>query len=299
MPMRMAIVYSILLGGTAVAQTADPTVPPPAEPSAEPSTTTQSDASKPKEPKAGDFDAGGQVRLPNGPDAMGQYKTYNWIAVDLHGKYFITKNITVDGFMPVAVVHPDVLADGMTHPKMFGGAQARFDLALGKMPSIPLVPHYDTDVGLTLNATYMHERAMLLSDKDFPLFTGDVTPGVSGGLRLKLKLSSLLDFALVPSFVYQGGGKLSSVDALQIPTSLIIKIGSLVKLSADAGIYTGDGLAFGGKSGGRITAGGALDVKIGPIITHLGGGVASLLTGGAYPTIGDSVYVDLNVKYAK
>jgi hypothetical protein len=26
---------------------------------------------------------------------------------------------------------------------------------------------------------------------------------------------------------------------------------------------------------------------------------ASLLTGGAYPTISDSVYVDLNVKYAK
>jgi hypothetical protein len=38
---------------------------------------------------------------------------------------------------------------------------------------------------------------------------------------------------------------------------------------------------------------------LGPIITHAGAGVASLLTGGAYPTIRDSVYIDLNVKYAK
>lgn len=38
---------------------------------------------------------------------------------------------------------------------------------------------------------------------------------------------------------------------------------------------------------------------IGPILAHAGAGVASLLTGGAYPTIRDSFYVDLNVKYAK
>jgi hypothetical protein len=46
-------------------------------------------------------------------------------------------------------------------------------------------------------------------------------------------------------------------------------------------------------------------VKIGPILGHLGTGFASLLTGdpmttqAAYPSIMDSVYFDLNVKYAK
>jgi hypothetical protein len=40
-------------------------------------------------------------------------------------------------------------------------------------------------------------------------------------------------------------------------------------------------------------------VKIGPILAHAGAGVASLLTGGMYPTISDSVYIDVNAKYVK
>jgi hypothetical protein len=81
--------------------------------------------------------------------------------------------------------------------------------------------------------------------------------------------------------------------------STIIKLGSLLKLSADLGVYTGDDYALGANDGGRISAGAAVDVKIGPIIAHAGTGFASLFTGGAYPTRGDSLYVDLNVKYAK
>ena len=39
------------------------------------------------------------------------------------------------------------------------------------------------------------------------------------------------------------------------------------------------------------------DLGIGPILAHAGAGVASLLTGGMYPTFSDSVYIDVNAKY--
>ena len=62
------------------------TTPPPA-----PETTVTEQAPPPekKEPGKGDFDAGGQVRLPNGPDENNEYATFNWVAVDLKGRYFI------------------------------------------------------------------------------------------------------------------------------------------------------------------------------------------------------------------
>jgi hypothetical protein len=66
-------------------------------------------------------------------------------------------------------------------------------------------------------------------------------------------------------------------------------------------VFTGDNISLRAKNGGRIYLGAALDLKIGPIITHAGAGFASLLTDdmGLYHSIGDSVYIDLNVKYAK
>jgi hypothetical protein len=72
-----------------------------------------------------------------------------------------------------------------------------------------------------------------------------------------------------------------------------------VQTSADLGVFTGDNYSFSGSDGGRIAAGGSLTVKIGPILAHAGAGVASLLTGGLYPTISDSIYVDVNAKYVK
>jgi hypothetical protein len=71
------------------------------------------------------------------------------------------------------------------------------------------------------------------------------------------------------------------------------------QVSADAGVFTGPDYAFSASSGGRIYAGGSLQLEFGPIVGHLGGGVASLLPGGEYPTIRDSVYLDVNIKYAK
>jgi hypothetical protein len=98
--------------------------------------------------------------------------------------------------------------------------------------------------------------------------------------------------------VFQGG-ETDSHAAVQLPMSLILKLGDLVQTAADIGVFTGDHYHFSGDSGGRIYAGGSLTVKLGPIQAHAGLGLASLLTGGLYPTIGDSVYVDLNVKYVK
>jgi hypothetical protein len=249
-----------------------------------------------KEPKRGDFDAGGQVRLPNGPDEMGQYATFNWIALDLKAKYYLLKSVTVNGNIPLAVKKPDTVGLG-TDPKLIGGMTLRLDAMLPAMPKMPFIK-YETEVGLSLTAAYMREGAMLLSEKDFPLFLGDFQPGFAGGLITKVKLSSVIDFSLIPSWVYQKGTA-ESLTAVQIPMSLIVKLGSLIKVSADLGIFTGDNYSFGGSNGGRIATGGSLTVKLGPILAHAGVGVASLLTGGLYPTIGDSMYIDLNVKYAK
>ena len=255
-------------------------------------------AAGPKQPKRGDFDAGGDVRLPNGPDDKGQYATYNWIAADLKGRYYLLDTVTVNANIPLAVHHPATLMDGAS-PDLIGGISARIDATLPKLPSVPGLKN-DMQLGLTLTVAEMRQGAMLLSDKDFPLFTGSFEPGLDAGLLVKLKLSTLVDFSLQPVWVHQAGaGAMASISGVQIPTSLILRLGSLVQLSADVGVYTGPDYSFSGSNDGRISTGGSLTVKLGPILAHAGAGVASLLTGGAYPTIGDSLYIDLNVKYAK
>ena len=237
------------------------------------------------------------MRLPNGPDDTGKYATFNWVAVDAKARYFLLDSITINATAPLAVKKPDQLMDG-AQPDLIGGVSAHLDV---KMPHMPLM-NPANEVGISLGAAYMREGAMLLSDKDFPLFTGSFEPGFTAGVIAKVKLSTLVDFSLVPVWVYQSGPA-ASLSAVQVPTSLILRLGSVVKLSADVGVYTGDNYSLGASNGGRITLGAALDIKIGKIITHAGAGFASLLTGGGpgslYPTIGDSFYLDLNVKFAK
>ncbi|MCA9678650.1 MAG: hypothetical protein KC464_26720, partial [Myxococcales bacterium] len=260
-------------------------------------TATAGDAGStpPREPQAGDFDAGGKVRLPSGPDEMGQFATFNWIAVDLKGRYYLTRTITLDGNAPLAVKKPDQLMTG-EDPRMIGGMSVTLDARLPKMPFQPTT--YQTDVDLVLTGAYAREGALLLGEKDFPLFTGGFQPGFTAGAQVKIKLSSLIDFATAPVFVYQSGAT-DALTAVQIPTSTIIGLGSVLKVSADLDVMTGDDYSFSGAAGGRIAAGGSITLKVGPIMAHAGAGVASLLTGGMYPTIGDSVYVDLDVKYVK
>jgi hypothetical protein len=145
---------------------------------------------QPPKPKQGDFDAGGQLRLPNGPDETGKFATYNWVAVDLKGRYQLLDAISVNGTIPLAVKKPGPLMDG-SDPKLIGGITARFEAKLPQMPKLPFTS-YETELGLALTVGYMHRGAMLLGDKDYPLFVGDFEPGVSGGLLMKVKLSSVL-----------------------------------------------------------------------------------------------------------
>jgi hypothetical protein len=256
--------------------------------------------SGPKEPKAGDFNAGGQARFPSGPDETGQFASFNWVAADLKGRYYLLKTVTLDANIPLAIIKPDTVGMMGPEPKMFGGFTLTLDARV-KAPKMPGVK-YDTDIGAALTFGYMREGAMLLSDKDYPLFLGDLKPGFAGGLITKVKLSSLVDFSFIPTWVYQSGST-ESLQAIQIPISLILKLGEVAKLSFDLGVYTGDDYSARAKNGGRLTTGAALDLKIGPMLLHAGAGFASLLTDdmrpGAYPTITDSFYVDLNAKYAK
>jgi hypothetical protein len=277
----------------------DPLFPASPETGADPAATAEAEAgedeAKAKEPGRGDFDAGGRVRLPNGPDENGEFATFTWITLDLVGRYFLLDTVTINGNIPLAVKKPGMLQSG-EDPKLIGGIQASLE---ARLPWLPFQPKkYETDIGLVLTGAYMREGAMLLSEKDFPLFDGDFKPGLSAGTIAKIKLSSLFAFSLTPVFVYQSGSE-ESLTAIQVPTSTILKLGSLVKLSADLGVFTGDDYSLRGRNGGRIAAGGSLTVKLGPILAHAGAGAASLLTGGLYPTVSDSLYIDLNVKYAK
>jgi hypothetical protein len=253
-------------------------------------------AEKKKEPGRGDFDAGGQVRLPNGPDEDGAYATFNWIAFDMKARYFLLDQITVNANSPLAVKKPDTIEMGAVDPRLIGGMNVRLDAVISG-DGFPMM-RKGTKIGLSLGAAYMREGAMLLSEKDFPLFVGDFKPGLTGALITKVKLGNVVDFSLTPALIYQSG-TMESLNAVQVPMALILKLGDVAKVSAELAVNTGDNYSFSGDKGGRIATGAALDLKIGPMLLHAGAGVASLLTGGAYPTISDSFYIDLNAKYAK
>ncbi len=275
----------------------DPGADPGADSGADPGAEASAPApAGPRPPGRGDLDAGGQVRLPSGPDEMGQFASFHWVAVDLQGKYYLLDSVTVNATMPVALIKPEALPDG-TEPSMFGGAAITLDARLPKL-DLPLATRAmkDTDLGVTLTAAYMRQGAMLLGPRDYPLFTGGFEPGVAAGLTTKVKLGSVVDLRLLPQILYQRG-ETEAANGVQVPMSLIVKLGSLLAVSADLAVNTGDDYALGADDGGRIALGAAIDVKLGPIATHLGAGLASLLTGGAYPTIRDSMYFDINVKY--
>jgi hypothetical protein len=249
-----------------------------------------------KEPERGDFDAGGQLRLPAGPDDEGKYATFNWVAVDLKGKYYLLKWVTVDGTIPLAVKKPD-MAFG-TEPSMIGGITTRLE---AKTPPIKLpFMKQKSEVGVAVGLGYMREGAMLLNERDVPLYAGDFQPGTTLGVISRVKLGKIVDFNFNPQWVFQKG-EAENRQAVQIPLSLVVSAGDVLELGTELGVYTGDDYSFGAADGGRIATGVSLDIKIGKLVTHAGVGFASLLTDemGMYPTIKESMYIDLNVKYAK
>jgi hypothetical protein len=133
---------------------------------------------------------------------------------------------------------------------------------------------------------------------NFSVANGDFQPGATVGLLTKIKLSSVLDFNFNPVVVFQKG-EAENLSAVQIPLDLVVKAGSVLKLGTGLAVNTGDDYSFSGDNGGRISVGAMIELKIGKIMIHTGAGLASLLTGGLYPSISDSVYIDVNAKYVK
>jgi hypothetical protein len=119
--------------------TLDPSAAPP---------VAQEEKKQKKEPKAGDFNAGGQARFPSGPDEMGEFASFNWVAADLKGRYYLLKQITLDANVPLAVKKPDTVGPMGPEPSLFGGITLTLDARMQapKMPGIK----YDTVVGLNL-----------------------------------------------------------------------------------------------------------------------------------------------------
>jgi len=216
---------------------------------------------------------------------MGKFASFNWIAVDLKGRYNITDHIASYINLPLALKKPD-MDFGSGKPEWFGGVSARGEAGFGKTLGI----------GLTLGV--MRQGAMLLSEKDYPYFHGDLAFGTAVGPYVRFKMLGL-NINTTPSYVYQDG----TGSALQVPLSAMIKLGSLLEVATETGVFTGSNFNMSAADGGRIYLGASITAKIWHIVGHLGAGVASLLVSDAptaeYHSIGDSVYVDVNVKYAK
>src|SRR5688500_3195479 len=147
--MKRGVVALICLASAPVLAQPAADQPPPPTPTTDPSlgptveapktdesgqqTSTQAPPPKKKEPGRGDFDAGGQARFPSGPDEMLEYGSFNWVAFDLKGRYYILDQVTVDGFIPLAIIKPDTVGPMGPEPSMFGGIQTRLEANLIKM----------------------------------------------------------------------------------------------------------------------------------------------------------------------
>ncbi len=231
----------------------------------------------------GKFNAGAQARFPSGPNNEGKFGSFNWIAVDGKGRYNVTDFLNTQLNAPFAVKKPDMPAP-LPEASVIGGFTGRAELGIGKT------------LGLGATLGFMRDGAFLLSEKDYPYFHGPFRFGTAVGPYLRLDMFGL-QVTLLPSVVWQAG----TGTAGQLPLTAVLKLGSLLELAADAGVFTGPQLKLGAADGGRIYAGGSVTLKIGPIVLHAGAGVASLLTDpmGVYPPIKGSIYYDVNVKYAK
>ena len=272
-PFLVVTILSLVSGGVAIA--------------GDDESTEQEAAPPPRQP--GSFDAGAEVRFPSGPDEMGKFGTFNWVAVDLKGAYFITEQISIGGIIPLAPVKQDP-------GKIFGGFLVRPEISLGSM------------IGVGASVGIMTHGGFLLSPKDPPIY---INPDGSGykfgasiGPWIKFKAKGI-EFRTQPAIIYQATDP--AITALQLPVAAAVGLGQAVKVSLETGLYTGDDFALGPKGGGRLALGAAIDLKLTPVLLHIGAGLASLLVSDSmdadnealYGSITDSLYFDINFKYAK
>lgn len=270
--------WALILGGFCFAQAAS------AQTAAESTKPEQPAKSNEDDPDAkGKFNAGVGARFPSGPDENGKFGAFHWIAVDAKGRYNPSDFVSTYINVPFAVKRPDLPAP-LEEPSVFGGFTGRGELGFGKT----------LGVGATLGL--MREGAFLLSEKDYPYYHGRLTFGTAVGPYVRFDMFGVY-LSVLPQIVWQAG----TGAAAQIPISAKIKLGSLLEVAADAGVFTGQKLHLSAADGGRIYAGASATAKLGPILLHLGSGVASLITdpNGMYPSIKESIYFAFDVKYAK
>ena len=235
--------------------------------------------------QAGKFNAGFKVRMPSGPDETGESAVFNWIGVDLIGRYNVTDMIGISGTMYTAPVKPDFDPE----PKIFGGFMLRPELRLG------------ATVGAFVDVGFMTYGAVLLSERDIPFYVGDYELATRVGPWLKLK-ANVVYLSVQPSIVFQNGSP-EKITGFQLPINAMLRAGEMLKVSADVGVYSGDDFKIGADDGGRIAIGAAVDIKVGAIALHLGAGLNSLLTsdepGALYGSVGESLYFDVAARYVK
>lgn len=269
------------------------------EPGAGGETDATAEAGPPEEEsQKGKVDAGGKLRFPSGPDEMGEFGLFNWIALDLRARYGVTDSISGGLFVPLAIVRPDV-PEGADEPEIFGGVLGEGSLALMKV------------IGVRAQIGVLQRSGWLLSQYDYPIYTGDMKFGLKLGPMLdarvaafgsKLELSAAADVVLAFGADVDDMGEDKMLTALQVPVAALVQLSDLLKVGLTAGIYTGPEFKLGAEDGGRIPLSAAASLKTGPIYLDLGLGFASLVTsdqmGAVYPELMDSLSIGLNVRWA-
>ncbi len=250
-----------------------------------------------EESQKGKVDAGGKLRFPSGPDDMGDFGLFNWIALDLRAQYGVSDSVSAGLYVPLAVMKPDL---GDASGETFGGVLGEAVLHLGKVLGV------HTQIGM------MQRTGWLLSQYDYPYYFGDMKFGLKLGPALdarvaafgsKLELSAGLDVVLAFSAATDTDtGDDKMLLAAQIPVAAMVQLSDLLKVGLTAGVYTGQDIKLGAEDGGRIPLSAAASLRTGPVIFDLGLGFASLVTsdemGSAYPGLMDSLTIGLNARWA-
>ena len=227
--------------------------------------------------QAGHYAFGVRVHIASALD-----DSFNFIGLQLEGRYNVSDNIAVGARIPLAVSKPDGFG-------VFGGAMARAELRLG------------ATIGAMAEVGFLKHGAVLLSNQDAPIYVDDADYDFALALGPWVRAKAGPTYlSFEPAFVYQPGDP-EAIMGVQFPVTALFRAGSVAHFGAQVGIYTGDDFKLGADEGGRVAAGLVADVKVSTIALRFAGGFASLLTDdmGLYTSVGKSVYVTVGLAYQK
>lgn len=231
------------------------------------------------ERQAGHYAAGLKVMVGSGLD-----DTFNFIGIEPHGHYNVTDAIRVGARLPLSVSQPD----GFTN---LGGLMARAEIKLG------------ATIGVFAEAGFLKYGAVLESEQDSMAYLdGDeVDYGFATRLGIAIHGKAGPTYLHVePAFVYQSGDP-EAITGAQLPVTALFRAGSTAQAGIMAGLYTGDDFELGAEHEGRLAVGLVAHLHVSKIQLGLGAGFSSLLTEdeGRYTSVGKSLYVMVNLEYAK